>query len=126
MKILKDNKLIAIVFDKFEGDGTVPQTDPSYPLQLLMMRHEKGKIFDAHTHEPKERATTFLQEAIVVTKGKLKIDILTRQSEFVSTVTLSPGQCVFMVDGGYKVEVLEDVEFYEFKNGPFLEDKMML
>ncbi|MDP3900882.1 MAG: hypothetical protein Q8Q38_00870 [bacterium] len=126
MKIFKDDKLIAIVFEKFESDGTVPQTEGEYPLQLLMMRHPKGKVFDAHTHEPRDRATTFLQEAIVVVKGKLKADILTRNGEFVSQITLSPGQCVFLVDGAYKIEVLEDVEFYEFKNGPFLEDKVLL
>ena len=126
MNITKDGKIIAILFEAFEKEGTHPQTDPGFPLQLLMMKYPKGKVFDAHTHEPKERKTDFLQEAIVVTKGKLKVKVLTRTGEFVSEVTVSQGQCIFSVDGGCEVEVLEDAELYEFKTGPFIEDKVML
>jgi len=127
-EIKKNDKLIALFVDNSEllEDGTFPVTNPMFSLQLIMMKRKKGHVFDKHTHEKNERKIENLQEAIVVNKGKLLIKVCDRDGSDVGSYEVSSGQCLFMVDGGYEIEVLEDTLFYEFKNGPYIEDKVLL
>jgi len=126
-KISSNGKLVALLIGGSDvDDGTHPITDSAWSLQLLMMKRKKGHVFAKHTHKVIERATELLQEAIVVCKGKLLITVCNRAGEDIGPYEVSTGQCLFLVDGGYKVEVLEDTEFYEFKNGPHEDDKILL
>ncbi len=123
---LKD-KLIALLVDNASiEDGTHPITKSAWSLQLLMMRRKKGHVFAKHTHEASERTVQDLQEAIVVNEGKLLITVCERTGEDVGAYEVKAGQCLFLVDGGYKIEVVEDAAFYEFKNGPHEDDKILL
>jgi hypothetical protein len=126
-EIKKDKKIMALLVDNSDiSDGTHPITDPNYSLQMIMMSRKKGHIFAKHTHEKINRSIPMLQEAVIVNKGKLLVTICERDGKDVGAYEVLAGQCLFLVDGGYKIEVLEDVLFYEFKNGPFREDKILL
>lgn len=107
-------------------DGTHPITESAWPLQMLMMKRNAGHIFAKHTHQVIERPTSWLQEAVVVTKGALRVTVCTRAGEDIGEYLIKTGECLFLVDGGYKIEVTEDAAFYEFKNGPHSDDKVML
>jgi hypothetical protein len=107
-------------------DGTHPITEHEHSLQMLMMKRGKGHVFAKHTHAVLDRSTTQLQEAVVVTKGRLLVTVCTRAGEDLGGYEVSAGQSLMLVDGGYTIEVLEDAAFYEFKNGPFKEDKVLL
>ena len=121
------DKLIALLVDNADiEEGTHPITNSAWPLQTLMMRRGPGHIFAKHTHTVMDRTIATLQKAIVVTKGKLRVTVCTRQGEDIGVHDVSAGQCIYLVDGGYKIEVLEDVRFYEFKNGPHEDDKILL
>ena len=91
-----------------------------------MMKRQAGHKFDKHTHEILDRSSRILQEAIVVTKGKLVITVCDRKGKDIGDYDVSAGQCLFLVDGGYGIEVIDDAEFFEFKNGPHTEDKILL
>lgn len=126
-EIKSKDKLIALLVGNVGiEDGTHPVTKSAWSLQLLMMRRKKGHIFAKHTHKILDRVTTNLQEAIVVNEGKLLITVCDRKGEDIGTYEVLSGQCLFLVDGGYKIEVLEDAAFYEFKNGPHEDDKILL
>ena len=73
-----------------------------------------------------DRDTSSLQEVVIVTKGALDVTVCTRAGVDVGVTRVAAGECLFLVDGGYKLEVAQDVEFYEFKNGPHVEDKVLL
>ena len=119
--------VIALLIDASDAeDETRPLTHPSWPLQALMIKRLKGHVFAKHAHKDIPRASTSLQEAIVVQKGKLAITICERNGTDVADVEVRAGQVLFLVNGGYRVEVVEDVLFYEFKNGPHVDDKVML
>lgn len=121
------NKLVALLIGNRDiEDGTHPITDPAWPLQMLMMKRNVGHVFAKHTHTIIERPTSSLQEAIIVTKGKLAVTVCDRIGEDIGVFEVSSGECLFLVDGGYKIEVSEDAAFYEFKNGPHSEDKVLL
>lgn len=126
-EIKSGNKVVALLVDNSDIEyGTHPITDSKWSLQLLMMRRKTGHVFAKHTHSAIARSIPDLQEAIVVTDGKLLITVCERNGKDVGAYEVSSGQCLFLADGGYKIEVLEDAAFYEFKNGPHEDDKILL
>jgi hypothetical protein len=126
-EIKKGERLVALLIDNNDiADGTHPITPSEWPLQALMMKRSRGHVFVKHTHAVLDRATANLQEVIIVTKGVVQVTVCERSGEDIGAYTVSSGQCLFLVDGGYKIEVVEDATFYEFKNGPHLDDKILL
>lgn len=122
-----NDKLIALLIDNADiEDGTHPITESAWPLQMLMMKRPKGHTFAKHTHVVMERSTPALQEVIVINKGKVLVTVCDREGNDVGDYEVSSGQCLFLVNGGYKIEVIEDAMFYEFKNGPHEDDKILL
>ena len=126
-EIKSDDRLVALLVDTADiEDGTHPVRDSKESLQMLMMKRQKGHVFAKHTHAVIDRATHTLQEAIVVTKGKVLVTVCKRDGADVGAYEVGAGQCLYLIDGGYKIEVLEEAHFYEFKNGPHLDDKVLL
>jgi hypothetical protein len=126
MKIIKkDDTIVALVFDgKFEN-GTNPLTDEKWPLQILALKHPKGKILAAHFHKPTSRTTENFMEFLAVLSGIIQITVY-YFNEPIENVRLTAGQGIMLVNGGFGIEVIEDAEMMEFKNGPFVEDKVLL
>lgn len=123
--ILYKNKLVAIVLGRFPK-GSIPQTDGKEPLQLVTLKHPKGKYLLAHTHEPKKRQTDRMQECLIVKKGRIRIDLYGPDKKMFKKITLKTGGLLLLVDGGYGIQILDDAEMIELKNGPFIEDKVLL
>lgn len=124
-KIFYKNKLLAIQI-KSIGRGTKPITSNGEALQLLTFKYTKGKIVAAHIHKPKRRITNRLQECLIVFKGKIKITLYSDEREGFKNLYLNSGQAVIFLSGGHRIEVLEDAEIYELKNGPFIDDKVFI
>ena len=124
-KINCKNLLIAIRVKRLKN-GAVPLTDPLEPLQVLTHKRKKGKYTKAHIHTPKKRLTQTLQECLVVIKGKIKIDLFAPSNKFFKSIYVSAGEVVIFMNGGHAVHILEDTELIEVKNGPFVEDKVLI
>ena len=124
-KIIYNNTLLAIVFKKFKS-GAVPLTDPLEPLQVLVHKRQRGKYTKAHMHKPAQRITQKLQECLVVMKGKIKIDLYAPDKKFFKSTYLSLHEIVIFMNGGHAVHLLKDSEIVEVKNGPFVEDKVLI
>ena len=90
------------------------------PLQGLVYNVSKGKVFQAHFHNPLERTTSITQEAFIVIKGKLILTIFDIDHTEVAKRELNQGDCAIMKMGGHSFEVGEDTIFYELKPGPYL------
>lgn len=117
--------LIAIRIKKI-ARGSVPQSEASAPLQVLTLKHPQGRHVQPHLHIPKKRTTDRLQECLIVLRGKVRIDLYTTEKQYVKYVYLKTGETLLLVNGGYGVRWLEDSELIEFKNGPFVEDKVFI
>lgn len=124
-KIYYKKELLAIKIDLLPK-GSTPLTDPTFPLQIVALAHPKGKILAAHMHEPKKRTTPYLQECLVVKKGKIKVELYTREKKKFKKVFLKEGQALLMINCGVGITVMQDCEVMEFKNGPFVEDKVLI
>ncbi len=106
--------------------GSIPVTEGKEPLQLVTLKHPKGAYLKAHMHAPRKRITIRLQECLIVRKGKIKVDLYGSDKKYFKTVTLGVGQIFILMNGGYGIHIVEDAELIEVKNGPFLEDKVLL
>lgn len=124
-KIIYKNTLIAIRFKKFK-QGAIPLTSPNEPLQLLVHKRPAGKYTPAHFHTPKKRVTEKLQECLVVMKGRIKIDLYGPDKKKFKHLYLSVGAVIILMNGGHSVHLLQDSEIIEIKNGPFVEDKVLI
>ncbi|OGB85225.1 hypothetical protein A2994_00010 [candidate division Kazan bacterium RIFCSPLOWO2_01_FULL_48_13] len=126
MRIIKSgDRTIAWVFDGQFEEGTKPLTDEKWALQVINLKHPKGKVLVTHRHQPMSRTTESLMEMLMVITGRARVTIYDQQTP-IEAVELSAGQGVMLVDGGIGIEVLEDAQMLEFKNGPFLEDKIVI
>lgn len=124
-KIIYKNALIAIRFKEFK-EGAMPLTDPLEPLQLLVHKRPKGKHTPAHFHLPKIRVTEKLQECLVVIKGKIRIDLYGPDKKKFKHIFLSAGEVIILMNGGHSVHLVKESEIIEIKNGPFVEDKVLI
>lgn len=94
-------------------DGTHPLTDTVDRLQIIQLKYPRGRKWDKHTH------TDGYPEAIVLVSGRLSVTACERDGSHETTYIMEPGQCFYNGNGGFSAEALEDVEFFEFKPGPF-------
>jgi hypothetical protein len=86
------------------------------------MHHPAGKMIDAHLHNPVPRSVHFTQETLFIKSGKLRVDFFTDAQEYVTSRILEAGDVILLVQGGHGFEVLEDLEMFEVKQGPYTSD----
>ena len=106
--------------------GSVAVTNGGEPLQLVTLKHPKGSDIAAHTHAPRKRTVQKLQECLIVRKGRVRLDLYAPDGTLFTRVTLKAGDSFILQNGGYGIHLLEDSELLEVKNGPFLDDKVLL
>ncbi|NCN25876.1 hypothetical protein COT94_01815 [Candidatus Falkowbacteria bacterium CG10_big_fil_rev_8_21_14_0_10_37_14] len=124
-KIFYNQELVGFKLESV-APGSVPITEENQPLQIVSLKHPKGTYLKAHRHAPKHRETECLQECLVVRKGNVRIDVYSSDGVFIKAIELSAGQIYVSVSGGIGINILEDAEIFEFKNGPFVEDKVLI
>ena len=118
-------RLVALLLDLSDLDSGVSAiSDTEWPLQVMMMKRKEGYIVEKHAHKNMERTTHARQKAIVVIKGEMSVVVCDEEGTDGEECMVSAGQCLYLVDGGYRIEMKKDCAFYEFKNGPHLEDKI--
>ena len=106
--------------------GSTPVTGMDDPLQALTISHPAGHIIAPHVHSRAPRSTQKMQKALVVISGKIKIDLYSEEKEKIKSLTLTSGQAFVLLAGDWSVRFLEKSQLLEFKNGPFLNDKMLI
>ncbi len=124
-KITHGKTLIAIRIKKFKS-GALPLTEPNEPLQVLTHKRKAGKKTAAHFHLPKRRVTQTVQECLIIMKGRIRVDLYGIHKKKIKSLYLSAGDIVIFMGGGHAVHILEDTELIEVKNGPFVEDKVLI
>lgn len=114
--------LAIIIKADYKKDGIEFFTPDDYSQQLAYMKHPKGKIIDPHVHNIVKRQVYLTQEVLVIKSGKLRVDFYTNEKEYLESYLLEKGDVILLVSGGHGFEVLEEVEMYEIKQGPYAGD----
>jgi len=120
-----NNILIGVRVSIFKN-GSIPITEKKEPLQVLALKHKKDSCIEPHMHVSKKRVSNRLQECLIVKKGKIKLDLFGPDKKKFKSIHLKQGELFILLRGGYSISFLEDSEIFELKNGPFIDDKVLI
>jgi len=116
-----NEELVAILIGKdMQHDGIRFFTPPSLSQQLAFMSHPAGKTIKAHVHNRVERNVEYTQEVLFIRRGKLRIDFYDKNRKYYQSRVAGAGDVLLLIGGGHGFQVLEDVEMFEVKQGPYV------
>lgn len=123
LRIEHAGELIAIIIDStFREDGIHFFTPNELSQQVAYMHHPQGKVIAPHVHNPVSREVIHTQETLFIRKGKLRVNLYDKNKNFLETHVLEAGDLILLVSGGHGFEVLEELEMFEVKQGPYAGD----
>ncbi len=124
--IKHEGELLAIIVRRdFSKPGIHFFTEGSLSQQLAYMSHPKGKNIQPHVHNPVARQVHYTQEVLIIKSGKLRVDFYSESQKYLESRELATGDIILLIKGGHGFHVLENLEMYEVKQGPYAgeEDK---
>ena len=111
-----------IVSCRFNEDGIHFFTPDDFSQQLGFMKHPTGKVIEPHVHNALAREVHYTNEVLFIRKGKLRVDFYDEQQRYLRSRILEAGDVILLIGCGHGFEVIEDVEMFEVKQGPFAGD----
>jgi mannose-6-phosphate isomerase-like protein (cupin superfamily) len=119
-KVTCDGSLLAIIVtDKFQQEGMFFFTPEVFSQQLGYMHHPKDHRIKPHSHRFLPREVTRTQEVLFIRKGRLRVDFYDEADAYFRSEILEAGDVLLLISGGHGFEVLEELEMFEVKQGPF-------
>ena len=116
--------VVAIIVRKdFEKQGIHFFTPNDYSQQLAYMNHPTGKDIQPHVHKKVQREVHYTQETLFIRKGKLQVDFYSDDQKYQESRVLEAGDVILLIKGGHGFKVLEDLEMFEVKQGPYAGDE---
>lgn len=115
--------LATIIYNHYHKSGIHFITPDDYSQQVAFMSHPAGKEIEPHAHNPVERSVSYTNEVLIIRKGKLRVDFFDDNREYLESRILVAGDLLLLISGGHGFEVLEDLEMFEVKQGPYAGDK---
>jgi mannose-6-phosphate isomerase-like protein (cupin superfamily) len=115
----KDSIIAIIIPHTFSEPGISFFTPHDFSQQLAFMKHPAGKQIQPHTHTHVKREVQNTKEVLVIRSGKLRVDLYSEDQEYMSSEVFGAGDVVLLASGGHGFEVLEDLEMFEIKQGPY-------
>jgi mannose-6-phosphate isomerase-like protein (cupin superfamily) len=114
--------LALIVRREFAQPGIHFFTPNELSQQLAFMRHPAGKVIGAHVHNPVTRTVAYTQETLFIRRGRLRVDFYDDSQTYLASRELRGGDVILLIQGGHGFEVLEELEMFEVKQGPYAGD----
>lgn len=119
----QDVVLAIIVRSSFSQPGINFFTPNDYSQQLAYMSHPAGKEIQPHVHKKVQREVNYTQETLFIRKGKLQVDFYSDEQKFLESTELEAGDVILLIKGGHGFKVVEDLEMFEVKQGPYAGDE---
>ena len=119
-EIRKGDELLAIILSRgFDVPGIHFFTPDNFSQQLAYMRHPAGKVIAPHVHNPVPRHVQYTLEVLFLKRGKLRVDFYDNAQLYLESRILHAGDVILLATGGHGFEVLEEIEMFEVKQGPY-------
>ena len=112
-----------IVRENFHKQGIHFFTPNDYSQQLAYMSHATGKEIQPHVHKKVQREVHYTQETLFIRKGKLQVDFYSDDQIYLESRVLEAGDVILLIKGGHGFKVIEDLEMFEVKQGPYAGDE---
>ncbi len=126
-RIVFEDELLAIIVRRdFSAPGIHFLTPTEFSQQLGYMQHPVGKLIQPHVHKRVQRAVMYTQEVLFIRRGRLRVDFYSSSQKYLESRILEAGDLILLASAGHGFEVLEELEMFEVKQGPYeeLEDKV--
>lgn len=96
-----------------------------YSQQLGLMTRPAGYKVPAHVHNSVERKISNTQEVLLIRKGRCLVTLFSENLKMAHRITLLSGDVILLAHGAHEIEMIEDCEILEVKQGPYAgpEDK---
>ena len=63
----------------------------------------------------------YTQEVLIIKSGVLQVDFYTDSRKYIESYILKSGDIIILISGGHGFKVLEELEMFEVKQGPYME-----
>lgn len=120
-EIRSGDRLLAIrIGEGYRGAPGVHFFTPhAFSQQLAYMRRPAGDRVVPHRHGAIPREVLQTQEVLLVRSGRIRVQIYDDSGAHVADRELGAGDLILLAAGGQGVEVLDEAELIEVKQGPF-------
>ena len=110
IKTVRDGKnILAIIMQaSFRPAGVNFCTPGNFSQQVAFIGHPKGKIIEAHVHNPVHRDVLTTQEVLHIRSGRLRVDFYDLDWKYIKSIILQAGDTIILVSGGHGFEVLDN------------------
>ena len=100
-------------------DGIKFFSPADFSQQIGLMTRPKGHIVPAHIHNTIERTIFHTQEVLIIRRGSCKVSLYNSKLEISDEILLLSGDAILLASGGHKIEMIEESEILEIKQGPY-------
>lgn len=120
--ILDQNKVeIAFILASYRvKNGIRFYNDENDSLQIGSMSRPTGYVIESHIHNPVPRTIEYTKEVLYIKSGIVKISFYNNSKEYLCEHILKAGDFVFLGYGGHGLEIIEEAEIIEIKQGPYV------
>lgn len=121
-KITHKSRMVALVVygRQLKQEGVHFLTDELNALQIGTHNVKKGKKYNLHYHVLDKFITVkSIQEILYVVEGKILVTLTTKKGVSIDRVELKSGDSILLIDEAHEIEVLEDTQLFEVKQGPY-------
>ncbi len=129
-KVQLDGKFIALImYGGPVSEGINFITPDDNPLQVGVLNHKSGTVIRPHRHKTSKIEIRSIQEMLYIEKGRVQVDLYNDEGTKSVTKTLSAGDMILLMAGGHGLNIIEDANIIEVKQGPYRgikEDKEFL
>ena len=110
--------LAIVVRSSYRRDGIEFFTPAEYSQQLAYMKRPSGYVIAPHVHNAVKREVQFTREVLFIRSGRVRVDLYDDDRRRVRDVVLGAGDVILLARGGHGLEMLEECEMIEVKQGP--------
>lgn len=111
---------LAIILRDAGPRSTAFYTQEQEFIQVGSFTHKAGTEIQAHTHNDVPRVVHKTQEVLIIRSGELSCSVFDENKRLCWSGVLGAGDVLVLLNGWHGFSVLEDCEFLEVKNGPYI------
>jgi len=113
-------KLAIVVRSSYKKDGIEFFTPGTFSQQLGYMKRASGYVIPPHVHNILPREVDFTKEVLFIRSGRLRVDFYSEKKTYLESIILETGDVILLAFGGHGIEILEESEIIEVKQGPHM------
>jgi len=118
----KDHLLAIIIRSEYSSEGIEFFTPNDFSQQIGYMKRPTGYKIKPHVHNKLKRIVEYTKEVLYIKKGIVRVDFYTENQNYIKSNLLKKGDFILLAFGGHGLEIIEEAEIIEVKQGPFAGD----